>query len=382
MGNSEVGHLTIGSGRRLYQDLMRVNRAIADGSLAENPALQAAFARRNRVHLLGLVSQGGVHSHIDHLRVLLDLAPDPDDTWIHAFTDGRDVSPHAAREDLATLPLERIATVLRPLLRHGPRQPRPSGRRGRWTRWCGATATTRRTRCMAVEASYEAGVTDEFIEPVVIDGTPRIEPGDTAIFFNFRPDRARQLSRALLAQGVDLTSMTRYEQRHRHARDLRGADGRGHAGAGARAERDPPAPRGRDREVRPCHLFLQWGPRGAVARRGRILVPSPRDVPSYDLKPGMAAEELAERFCAQIGDGYGFGLINFANPDMVGHTGVIPAVVEAVETTDRCLGRVVETRLASSAASASSPPITETRRSCSTTTACRRTPPIRRTPCR
>jgi len=209
MGNSEVGHLTIGSGRRLYQDLMRVNRAIADGSLAESPVLKAAFDRGRRVHLLGLVSHGGVHSHIDHLRALLDIAPE--DTWIHAFTDGRDVSPHAAIHDLAELPQDRIATV--------------AGRYYAMDRDNRAERTQKAVDALmlgeghhaagaleAVQASYDAGITDEFIEPVVIDGTPRIEPGDTAIFFNFRPDRARQLSRALIASGVDLTSMTRYAE--------------------------------------------------------------------------------------------------------------------------------------------------------------------------
>ena len=192
MGNSEVGHLTIGSGRRLYQDLMRVNRAIEDGSLAENPVLQAAFARGRRVHLLGLVSQGGVHSHIDHLRALLALAPE--DTWIHAFTDGRDVSPHAAIHDLATLPQDRIATVAGPVLRDGPRQPagaHPEGARRADAR---RRSPRRRAHSRRCRRATTRAITDEFIEPVVIDGTPRIEPGDTAIFFNFRPDRARQLS--------------------------------------------------------------------------------------------------------------------------------------------------------------------------------------------
>jgi 2,3-bisphosphoglycerate-independent phosphoglycerate mutase len=340
MGNSEVGHLTIGSGRRLYQDLMRVNRAIADGSFAESPVLQAAFARSNRVHLLGLVSEGGVHSHIDHLRALLELAPDPDDTWIHAFTDGRDVSPHAAIEDLATLPLERIATV--------------SGRYYAMDRDNRAERTQKAmdalvkgegnhapNALLAVEASYEAGVTDEFIEPVVIDGTPRIAPGDTAIFFNFRPDRARQLSRALLAAGVDLTSMTRYE----HDIDT-------HVIFVEQTVEDTLAEVLSRAGIRQLHAaetekyahvtyFFNGGIEEPWPGEDRILVPSPRDVASYDLKPGMSAQELADRFCAQIGDGYGFGLINFANPDMVGHTGVIPAVVEAVETTDRCLGQVV-----------------------------------------
>jgi len=340
MGNSEVGHLTIGSGRRLYQDLMRVNRAIADGSLAESPVLKAAFDRGRRVHLLGLVSHGGVHSHIDHLRALLDIAPE--DTWIHAFTDGRDVSPHAAIHDLAELPQDRIATV--------------AGRYYAMDRDNRAERTQKAVDALmlgeghhaagaleAVQASYDAGITDEFIEPVVIDGTPRIEPGDTAIFFNFRPDRARQLSRALIASGVDLTSMTRYaedidshvifeeqEVDHTLAEVL--------SKAGIRqlhvAETEKYA-----------HVtyFFNGGREEAWAGETRILVPSPRDVPSYDFKPEMSAEEVTDRFCDEIGDGYGFGLVNFANPDMVGHTGVIPAVVKAVETTDRCLGRIVET---------------------------------------
>jgi len=340
MGNSEVGHLTIGSGRRLYQDLMRVNRAIADGSLAESPVLKAAFDRGRRVHLLGLVSHGGVHSHIDHLRALLDIAPE--DTWIHAFTDGRDVSPHAAIHDLAELPQDRIATV--------------AGRYYAMDRDNRAERTQKAVDALmlgeghhaagaleAVQASYDVGITDEFIEPVVIDGTPRIEPGDTAIFFNFRPDRARQLSRALIASGVDLTSMTRYaedidshvifeeqEVDHTLAEVL--------SKAGIRqlhvAETEKYA-----------HVtyFFNGGREEAWAGETRILVPSPRDVPSYDFKPEMSAEEVTDRFCDEIGDGYGFGLVNFANPDMVGHTGVIPAVVKAVETTDRCLGRIVET---------------------------------------
>ena len=165
MGNSEVGHLTIGSGRRLYQDLMRVNQAIADGSLFENPVLRAAFERGNRVHLLGLVSHGGVHSHIDHLRALLRFAPEK--TWIHAFTDGRDVSPTCGGRDLAELPHDRIATVVGRYW--------AMDRDKRWDRTQRAfdaivagVGDAWSTMCSrAVQASYDAGVTDEFIEPIV-----------------------------------------------------------------------------------------------------------------------------------------------------------------------------------------------------------------------
>jgi 2,3-bisphosphoglycerate-independent phosphoglycerate mutase len=339
MGNSEVGHLTIGSGRRLYQDLMRINRAIADHSFGASPVLQAALARGRRVHLLGLVSHGGVHSHIDHLEALLELVPD--DTWIHAFTDGRDVSPHAAVHDILELPQHRIATVAGRYYAMDR-----DNRRERTQRAIDAIMLGEgRHASSAVEAirdSYDEGVTDEFVEPVVIDGTPRIEAGDTAIFFNFRPDRARQLSRALLAAGVDVTSMTRYaDDIETHVifeeQEVTETLAETLSSAGVRqlhaAETEKYA-----------HVtyFFNGGREEAWPGESRILVPSPRDVPSYDLKPEMSADELADRFCEQIGDGYGFGLVNFANPDMVGHTGVIPAVVEAVEAADRCLGRVVE----------------------------------------
>jgi 2,3-bisphosphoglycerate-independent phosphoglycerate mutase len=339
MGNSEVGHLTIGSGRRLYQDLMRVNEAIEDGSLFENPVLRGAFERGKRVHLLGLVSQGGVHSHIDHLRALLKFAPEK--TWIHAFTDGRDVSPHAAINDLATLPQDRIATVVGRYY--------AMDRDGRWERTQRAfDAITRgigtRTQSVlqAVQASYDAGVTDEFIEPIVVEGAPRLEPGDTAIFFNFRPDRGRQLSRVLLDAGFDLTTMTRYSDEldcpvvfEDHAVPQTMAEVL--AAHGLRqlhvAETEKYA-----------HVtyFFNGGVESEWPGETRILVPSPRDVPSYDKKPEMSAAEVTTRFCDEVGKGYAFAVVNFANPDMVGHSGVIPAAVAAVEVTDRCLGRVVD----------------------------------------
>ena len=339
MGNSEVGHLTLGSGRRLYQDLVRVNKAVSDGTLGENEALKAAFARGRRVHLIGLVSQGGVHSHIDHLRALLELAPE--DTWIHAFTDGRDVSPHAALEDLATLPQDRIATVAGRYwaMDRDNRDERTQKAMNALMLGVGPRADS---ALDAIRASYEAGITDEFIEPTVIEGTPRIEPGDTVVFFNFRPDRARQLSRALLAAGVDLTTMTRYA-----------SDIASHVMFAEQKVEETLAEVLAEAGIRQLHVaetekyahvtyFFNGGVESEWPGETRILVPSPRDVPSYDLKPEMSADEVADRFCAEVGDGYGFAVVNFANPDMVGHTGVIPAVVKAVETTDRCLGRVVE----------------------------------------
>jgi 2,3-bisphosphoglycerate-independent phosphoglycerate mutase len=350
MGNSEVGHLTIGSGRILDQDFQRVNRSVASGAFFENEALVSAFRRarerEGQVHLLGLVSHGGVHSHISHLQALLELARREgmaERTWIHAFTDGRDVSPHAAVHDLAELPDERIATV--------------SGRYyamdrdKRWERTqLALDALTRGTEpaaehaVAAVQASYDAGVTDEFIVPVALTGRPRLDPElDSAIFFNFRPDRARQLSEKLDGMGVDLTTMTRY----RDDFDV----------PVAFPEQEVPqvmaevlAARG----IRQLHAaetekyahvtyFFNGGREEPFAGEKRVLVDSPRDVPSYDHKPEMSAASVADRVVEEVDTGaYGFVVVNFANPDMVGHTGVIPAVVQAVETTDGCLGRVVE----------------------------------------
>ena len=339
MGNSEVGHLTIGSGRRLYQDLMRVNRSIADGSFFELPALRAAFEQGRRVHLLGLVSHGGVHSHIDHLKALLRFAPEK--TWIHAFTDGRDVSPTSAVSDLAELPRDRIATVVGRYYAMDRDQRWERTRRAFDAITAGAGVETD-DPIAAVAASYANGVTDEFIEPIVVAGTPRLEQDDTAIFFNFRPDRGRQLTRMLLDGGYRVTTFTRYaadldtpaafeEQTVSEtlaevlaAHDL----GQLHA-----AETEKYA-----------HVtyFFNGGREEPWPGEDRELVPSPRDVPSYDHKPEMSADEVADRVVRRVGDGYAFCVVNFANPDMVGHTGSIPAVVQAVEATDRCLGRVVE----------------------------------------
>jgi 2,3-bisphosphoglycerate-independent phosphoglycerate mutase len=340
MGNSEVGHLTIGSGRILFQDLMRVNKAIADGSFYENPALKAAFERGERTHLLGLVSSGGVHSHIDHLRALLEFAPEK--TWIHAFTDGRDVSPHAAADDLASLPTDRIATVVGRYY--------AMDRDQRWERTQRAfeaivqgVGEQADDPVEAVRRSYERGVTDEFIEPVVISGRPTLDVArDSAIFFNFRPDRARQLVMKLIAAGADITTMTRYR-----------ADLDAPVAFSEQDVHETLAEVLAEHDVRQVHVaetekyahvtyFFNGGREAEWTGETRILVPSPRDVPSYDHKPEMSAAEVARRFVAELErDDYAFAVVNFANPDMVGHTGSIPAAVKAVETVDACLGEVV-----------------------------------------
>ena len=274
------------------------------------------------------------------MKALLTFAPKK--TWIHAFTDGRDVSPHSAVHDLAELPVDRIATVAGRYY--------AMDRDKRWDRTqraldaiVNAEGEHASDPVAAVQASYDRGVTDEFIEPIVVDGRPRLDPArDTAIFFNFRPDRTRQLSEKLAELGVDLTTMTKYREdfdfpvvfpeqtvamvmaevlAQHGVRQLHAAETEKYA-----------------------HVtyFFDGGREQEFPGETRVLVPSPRDVAGYDEKPEMSAVELTDRFVDEIGDGYAFAVINFANPDMVGHTGVIPAVVKAVETTDACLGRVVD----------------------------------------
>jgi 2,3-bisphosphoglycerate-independent phosphoglycerate mutase len=349
MGNSEVGHLTIGSGRVLFQDLMRVNVAVRDGSIFENPALVGAFERARArgcgVHLMGLVSHGGVHSHIEHLLALLELARRQgmeERTWIHAFTDGRDVSPHSAVEDVALLPQDKIATIV--------------GRYYAMDRDNRAERTERAAAAIlhgegeqasdpvaAVRASYEHGVTDEFIEPIVFPACPRLDPaGDAAIFFNFRPDRGRQLSRRLLETGVDLTTMTRYAEDIDVPVAFPEQEVRETLAEVLSREGIPQLHAAETEKYAHVTYFFNGGAEAEWEGETRALVPSPRDVPTYDRKPEMSAREACDAFVDAWRDGdFRFGIINFANADMVGHSGVIPAAVAAVEAVDACLGDVV-----------------------------------------
>ena len=348
MGNSEVGHLTIGSGRILKQSLQRLNDDVDSGAMLENKVLITAFERaRERggnVHLLGLVSYGGVHSHIDHLRGLLELAKRQgmyEKTFVDAFTDGRDVSPHAAVKDLAELPPERIASVIGRYY--------AMDRDKRWDRidialdaLLGGKGKQASDPAAAIQQSYDEDVSDEFIKPIVLDGRPRIGRKDALIFFNFRPDRARQLSSKLLERGYDLTTMMSYDD----ALDCPVAYGDENVA-------DTMAQLLSENGLKQLHIaetekyahvtyFFNGGREEEFPGEDRILVPSPRDVPSYDKKPEMSAPEVARRFCDAIGGGeYAFAVINFANADMVGHTGSIPAAIKALEAVDKCLGEVV-----------------------------------------
>jgi 2,3-bisphosphoglycerate-independent phosphoglycerate mutase len=357
MGNSEVGHTNLGAGRVVRQDLVRIDDDIESGAFAENPVLVDACerARGSALHLLGLVSDGGVHSHIRHLQALLDLARarGVERVHVHAFTDGRDVSPTSGAGFLDQV--AGVATV------SGRYYAMDRDRRwDRVKRAYDAIVHGEGVRAAnagdAVRASYEAGVTDEFIEPVVI-GDPsqgRIRSGDVAIFFNFRPDRARELTRALIEpgfaefdRGADpplpwYVQMTEYSDEFSTPiayppESITDVLAQVLAEAGmdqlhvAETEKYP-------------HVTYFFDGGNEHPRRGERweLIDSPRDVPTYDKKPAMSALEVTDELCGDLTDAHRFVLVNFANPDMVGHTGVIPAAVQAVETVDGCLGRVVE----------------------------------------
>ncbi|HUX66624.1 MAG TPA: 2,3-bisphosphoglycerate-independent phosphoglycerate mutase [Terriglobales bacterium] len=374
MGNSEVGHLNIGAGRIVQMDSTRLDLAIADGSLGRNPALLGALrhARGRQLHLLGLCSDGGVHSHLNHLYALLRLAKAEgvERAWVHAFTDGRDTPPHSGREYLEQLEqklreigLGAIATV--------------SGRyyaMDRDQRWeriqlaldaivhgAGPRAAS---AAAALTASYERGVTDEFVVPTVLAG-PRgerplatLRDDDAVIFFNFRADRARQMTRALTRAGEPLPAleaaiprsslpqrlhylcMTRYDKTFDLPLVL-SPEPLNHILAQVMAERGLRNLRVAETE-KYAHVtyFFNGGVEAAFPGEERKLVPSPK-VATYDLMPEMAAAGVAAAVVGAIESG-SFDVIvaNFANADMVGHSGQIAPTVRAVETVDACLGEI------------------------------------------
>lgn len=371
MGNSEVGHLNLGAGRIVYQDIMRINLAIEDGSLAANPVLAelagAARGGSGRVHLMGLVSDGGVHSLQSHLVALVQALSDQGvaDICIHAFLDGRDTPPRsglgyikALEADLSRMGAGRIATV--------------SGRYyamdrdQRWDRVELAYAAMTEGRGLtapgaaeAVSDGYAAGENDEFVKPRVIlrDGQPSglIGDGDAVLFFNFRADRARELTRALTEDGFagfarprkialsHFVTMTSYEKdfglpvlfppvsldrilgqvvSERGMRQLRTAETEKYA-----------------------HVtyFFNGGQETPFPGEDRELLPSPKDVPTYDFKPEMSVYKVTDTLVTALESGnYDMVVCNFANLDMVGHTGVIPAAIKACEAVDQCLGRVMD----------------------------------------
>jgi 2,3-bisphosphoglycerate-independent phosphoglycerate mutase len=364
MGNSEVGHLNLGAGAIVKQDLARIDDAVADGGFFDNEALLAACERarqspRGRLHLLGLVSDGGVHSGWEHIEACIELASQEGvpDIVFHAFSDGRDTLPHGGRTYIAEL--ERW-------LRQAGRVATVSGRyyaMDRDTRWertklaydaiVHARGLHAPTAAEAIEASYELGETDEFVKPTVIGDYDGAAGGDVALFVNFRPDRARQMTRALADPGFDefsrtgappleLTTMTSYRKGWPYPVAFPEARPQTTLAETVSASGGRQLHVAETEKYAHVTYFFNGGREQELEGEDHCLVESPRDVPTYDHKPEMSARAAADLFVERWGGSdYRFGIINFANPDMVGHTGVIPAAVEAVEAVDACLGDVV-----------------------------------------
>jgi 2,3-bisphosphoglycerate-independent phosphoglycerate mutase len=364
MGNSEVGHLNLGAGAVVMQDLSRIDDAVERGELATNEVLRQAFSGAERVHLIGLVSDGGVHSGFRHLEALIRLgaALGVPDLVLHAFTDGRDTLPRSGAGYLETVEAwmaeagaGRIGSVVGRYY--------AMDRDRRWERIQraydllvhGRASHRAPSGAAAARDAYERDETDEFITPVLVGSRDsRIRPGDSVVAFNFRPDRMREMTRALAEPGFSeidrggaepidrYTTMTRYQEDW----DYPVAFPPSHPATTL------PAVLAR-RGARQLHVaetekyphvtyFFNGGDEQPVAGERRELVPSPRDVPTYDHKPEMSAVEAGAAFVeGWRSESPTFGIINFANADMVGHTGVIEAAVKAVQTVDRCLGEVV-----------------------------------------
>lgn len=367
MGNSEVGHLNLGAGRIVYQELTRINLAINDGALAKDKILQEAIsaASGKRLHFIGLVSEGGVHSHLEHLLALLNITGQSGSSniFVHAITDGRDVSPTSGRQFLHTLeqavakiPKARVATVIGRYY--------AMDRDKRWERvqlaynlFVDGKGSAAPSGENALASSYSAEVTDEFVKPVVLPGitTPVICDGDVLFFFNFRADRMRQLVRSFADPAFNSFRASRRPKTKIFTLTPYEAD---FAGLGIRHLFSPVAmndllgevvaakglkqARMAETEKYPhVTYFFNGGKETPNPGEERITVPSPK-VATYDLRPEMSAIALTEKVVDRIEQGLDdLMILNFANPDMVGHTGVLSAAIRAVETTDACTGRIV-----------------------------------------
>ena len=372
MGNSEVGHMNIGAGRKVYQDLVAINHAITDKTLFSNPALCHAMDharnKKKTLHLLGLLSDGGVHSHIQHLFALIDMACDKgiSDVAVHAILDGRDTSPQSGisfvkqlQAHLGEKGVGRIASLCGRFY--------AMDRDTRWERvekaydlYTRAKGSLFSDPVEAMESAYQAGQTDEFIQPIHIPPEPGVSPGtfrngDSLIFFNFRADRAREITRALTENDftgfhrqdipvmASFVSMTQYDENFtlevafppRHLTHILGEEISTHGLTQLRiAETEKYA-----------HVtyFFNGGNERVFPGEERILVPSPREVATYDQKPEMSAEPVAWKACERIASGdIDFMVLNFANMDMVGHTGILSAAIKACETVDQCVKMVVQ----------------------------------------
>ncbi|MEW5706554.1 MAG: 2,3-bisphosphoglycerate-independent phosphoglycerate mutase [Actinomycetota bacterium] len=373
MGNSEVGHLNLGAGRIVYQEITRISKSIREGDFFKNKALIEAMEQANKkgaaVHLMGLLSDGGVHSHIEHLFALINLAKMQGikRLYIHAFLDGRDVPPQSALKyfeqldkKIAEVNLGEVATVAGRYY--------AMDRDNRWERveraynaMVYAKGEQAYSASQAVEQSYEKGIVDEFVEPTVIidkdsgKPVPRIKDGDSVIFFNFRADRAREITRAFIEE--DFTSfnrgvhppkvffvcMTQYDITFENCVVAFPPQELTHVLADVLAEHNLRQLHTAETE-KYAHVtfFFNGGEEAPKEGEDRVLVPSPK-VPTYDLKPEMSAFEVTDVVVDAIKSGkYDFIVVNFANGDMVGHTGVFEAAVKAAEAVDVCTGRIVE----------------------------------------
>ena len=369
MGNSEVGHTNIGGGRVVFQDLPRISKSIADGGFFTNPAychaMDACIEKGSALHLMGLLSDGGVHSHLTHLFALLKMAKDRGLTrvYIHAFLDGRDVSPTSGAdfvaqtvEACAGTGVGKIATVMGRYY--------AMDRDKRWDRVeqaydamvYGESAVSNPDPVAAVKASYAAGVTDEFVEPVVCDSDGTISDNDSVIFFNFRPDRAREITRALVDPEFDgftrqffpvtFVCNTEYDATMPNVEvayprnTVKNGLGEYLSQMGLTQLRIAET-----EKYAHVTFFFNGGSETVFPGEDRVLVPSPK-VATYDLQPEMSAPEVCAKCVERIESGaYDVVILNFANCDMVGHTGVFDAAVKAVETVDECVGRVVDATL-------------------------------------
>ncbi len=369
MGNSEVGHTNIGGGRVVFQDLPRITRAIEDGSFFQNPAylhaMDTCLEKNSALHLFGLLSDGGVHSHLNHLFALLKMAKAKGLTrvYIHAFLDGRDVSPTSGASFVAQtvakcteLGIGKIATVMGRYY--------AMDRDKRWDRVeqaydamvYGESAINNPDPVDAVKKSYEKGVTDEFVEPVVCDSNGSISDNDSVIFFNFRPDRAREITRTLVDPEFDgftrqffpLTFIcnTEYDASMPNV-EVAFPRVLVNNGLGEYLSKMGMTQLRIAETEKYAHVtfFFNGGSETVFPGEDRVLVPSPK-VATYDLQPEMSAPEVCSKCVERIESGnYDVIILNFANCDMVGHTGVFDAAVKAVETVDECVGKVVDATL-------------------------------------
>jgi len=371
MGNSEVGHLNLGAGRIVYQELQRINVAIREGEMARNPELLAAIdyakAKGRPLHLMGLVSDGGVHSHTNHLKALVDICRDQglSEVYIHAFTDGRDTDPRGGLDyvrDLEAHLQGSVGTIATVSGRYYAMD-----RDNRWERvqkaWdvlVNAKGETAGSATEAISASYARGVTDEFILPTVIlrNGQPlaRLQEGDAVLCFNFRTDRCREITRALTQTefptygmhplSLYYATMTEYDATFENVKVLFRNDNLNRTLGEVISEAGRSQIRIAETEKYPhVTFFFSGGRETPFEGERRIMVPSPK-VATYDLQPEMSALPITDAIVAELQqESADFICLNYANADMVGHTGVWEAVVSAVETVDTCVGRVVTTAL-------------------------------------